>query len=183
MNVHIETERLLIRELRKTDLNGMFDLDSDPEVHKYLGNKPIQTKDQAMEVIDYIRKQYDQHGIGRLAVIDRKTEDFIGWGGLKYEQKLRKEFSYYDLGYRIRKKYWGKGIATEIGAASIKYGFTTLKLKEICAAADVDNLASNRILKKIGLDFIETFEFEGTLCNWYKIERTKWSNQNNVHVK
>ena len=183
MNVHIETERLLIRELRKTDLNGMFDLDSDPEVHKYLGNKPIQTKDQAMEVIDYIRKQYDQHGIGRLAVIDRKTEDFIGWGGLKYEQKLRKEFSYYDLGYRIRKKYWGKGIATEIGAASIKYGFTTLKLKEICAAADVDNLASNRVLRKIGLDFIETFEFEGTLCNWYKIESTKWLNQNNVDVK
>jgi len=183
MNVHIETERLLIRELRRTDLNGMFDLDSDPEVHKYLGNKPVQTKDQTLEVIDFIRKQYDEHGIGRLAVIDRKTRDFIGWGGLKYEQIVRKEFSYYDLGYRIRKKYWGKGIATEIGAASLKYGFTALKLKEICAAADVDNLASNRILKKIGLDFIETFEFEGTLCNWYKIERTEWLNQNNVDVK
>jgi len=93
---------------------------------------------------------------------------------LKYEKELRKDLNYYDLGYRLKRKYWGKGIATETALESLKYGFTVLNLKEICAAADVENIASNLILQKIGLKFIENFEFDGAKCNWYKIEKTDW---------
>lgn len=174
MKIHIETERLIIRDLEKFDAKGIFDLDSDPEVHKYLGKNPINTIEEAQEVINFIRKQYVKNEIGRWAVIDKKTNDFIGWTGLKYEQKLRKNFSYYDLGYRIRKKYWGKGIATETAIESLKYGFTKLNLSEICAAADVNNIASNKVLRKIGLKFIETFDFDGASHNWYKINKLEW---------
>ncbi|MDC1259519.1 GNAT family N-acetyltransferase [Flavobacteriaceae bacterium] len=155
MKVHIETERLLIRDLEEYDAKGIFQLDSDPDVHEFLGKNPINTIDEAKQVIDFIRNQYVDNGIGRWAIIDKKTDDFIGWTGLKYEQGLRVDFSYYDLGYRLRKKYWGKGIATESAIQSLKYGFEKLDLKEICAAADVDHLVSNKILKKIGLKFIE----------------------------
>ena len=54
-------------------------------------------------MISFIRAQYVKNGIGRWAIIDKNTEDFIGWTGLKYEQNLRKEFNYYDLGYRLKK--------------------------------------------------------------------------------
>ena len=155
MKVHIETERLLIRDLEEYDAKGIFQLDSDPDVHEFLGKNPINTIDEAKQVIDFIRNQYVNNGIGRWAIIDKKTDDFIGWTGLKYEQGLRVDFSYYDLGYRLRKKYWGKGIATESAIQSLKYGFEKLDLKEIGAAADVDHLVSNKILKKIGLKFIE----------------------------
>jgi ribosomal-protein-alanine N-acetyltransferase len=155
MKVHIETERLLIRDLEEYDAKGIFQLDSDPDVHEFLGKNPINTIDEAKQVIDFIRNQYVDNGIGRWAIIDKKTDDFIGWTGLKYEQGLRVDFSYYDLGYRLRKKYWGKGIATESAIQSLKYGFEKLDLKEIGAAADVDHLVSNKILKKIGLKFIE----------------------------
>jgi ribosomal-protein-alanine N-acetyltransferase len=155
MKVHIETERLLIRDLEEYDAKGIFQLDSDPDVHQFLGKNPINTIDEAKQVIDFIRNQYVYNGIGRWAIIDKKTDDFIGWTGLKYEQGLRVDFSYYDLGYRLRKKYWGKGIATESAIQSLKYGFEKLDLKEIGAAADVDHLVSNKILKKIGLKFIE----------------------------
>ncbi|WP_103070386.1 GNAT family N-acetyltransferase [Aquimarina sediminis] len=174
MKIHIETERLIIRDLEKYDAQGIFDLDSDPEVHEFLGNNPIKTIDEAHNVIDLIRKQYTEYGIGRWAVIDKKTEDFIGWTGLKYEQRVRKDFSYYDLGYRLRKKYWGKGIATETAIESLTYGFNTLNLKEICAAADIKHLASNKVLKKVGLNFIETFDFEEEPHNWYKITKPEW---------
>ncbi|MEZ7925092.1 MAG: GNAT family N-acetyltransferase [Flavobacteriales bacterium] len=174
MKVHIETERLIIRDLELYDARGIFELDSDPEVHEFLGKNPIKTIDEAKQVIDFIRAQYIRNGIGRWAIIDKKTEDFIGWTGLKYEQGLRKDFSYYDLGYRLKKKYWGNGIATETAIETLKYGFEKLNLKEVGAAADINHLASNKILKKIGLKLIETFDYEGIPHNWYNIQKTEW---------
>ncbi len=174
MKIHIETERLIIRDLEEYDAKGIFLLDSDPDVHEYLGKKPIKTIKEAKQVIDFIRDQYIKNGIGRWAIIDKKTGDFIGWTGLKYEQGLRKDFSYYDLGYRLIKKYWGNGIATETAVESLKYGFEKLDLKEIGAAADINHLASNKILKKIGLKFIETFDFEDVSHNWYNIKKSEW---------
>ncbi len=175
MKIHIETKRLLIRDLEKFDAKGIFDLDSDPEVHKYLGKKPIKTIREAEEIINFIRSQYRDNGIGRWAVIDKKTNDFIGWTGLKYEQQLRDNISYYDLGYRLRKKYWGNGIATETAIESLKYGFNELDVNEICAAADLGNIASNKVLRKIGLRFIETIDVDGVPHNWYKISKSEWT--------
>jgi [ribosomal protein S5]-alanine N-acetyltransferase len=165
----IETKRFLLRELLESDATGMFALDSDPEVHRYLGNNPQTDINQARKVISIIRKQYTDFGIGRWAVIDRLTQEFVGWAGLKYEQNGRENYKYYDLGYRLRRKYWGKGIATEVGQTWVKYGFEKLGLEEICAAAHVENLASNKVLIKCGLNFIETFEYEDITCSWYSI--------------
>lgn len=177
MKVHLETERFILREIRQTDAQGIFELDSDPAVHEFLGKNPIKTIEEAKQVVEYIRAQYDKNGIGRLAIIDKVTHDFIGWTGLKLEDLVRKEFTYYDLGYRLKQNYWGKGIATETAVASLKHGFETLGLKEIGAAADVDHLASNSILKKIGMKMIETFEYEGVECNWYSIKLNEWQKQ------
>ncbi len=174
MNIHIETKRLLLRDIEITDAQGIFELDSDPDVHEFLGNKPISTFEEAQNVISYIRNQYKEHGIGRWAVIDKATGDFIGWSGLKYEKVVRKEFNYYDIGYRIKKKYWGKGIATETALESLKYGFQKLNLEEIGAAAAVNHLVSTKILTKIGLKFIETFDFDGKPHNWYKLSKSEW---------
>ena len=113
MKVHIETERLIIRDIEEYDVEGIFKLDSDPEVHEFLGKNPIKTMKEAEEIIVYIRGQYEKNGIGRWAIIDKNTEDFIGWTGLKYEQQIRNSFNYYDLGYRLRKKY-KKGILMKL---------------------------------------------------------------------
>lgn len=174
MKIHIETERLIIRDLEAFDAKGIFELDSDPKVHEFLGKNPIKTIKEAEGVINGIKQHYLENGIGRWAIVDKKTNDFIGWTGLKYEQKLRENFSYYDLGYRLRSKYWGKGIATEAAIECLKYGFDTLNLDEICAAVNINNLASNKILRKIGLRFIETFEYGGITCKWYKIKKLEW---------
>ncbi len=95
-----------------------------------------------------ILDQYKKFGLGRLPVVLKDTNEFIGWSGLKYEQNLRKEFNYYDLDYRFKQQYWGKGYTTETAFASLDYGFNDLKLQEINATAAIDNVASNSILKK-----------------------------------
>lgn len=174
MKIFIETERLILREIVEADLEGMYALDADPDVHTYLGNQPIRTREQAKHIIRHIRQQYVDNGIGRWAIIDKKTNDFIGWSGLKYETGLRSSLNYYDLGYRLRKEYWGKGIATETAIESIRYGFTKMNLKEIGAAANIHHVASNKILKKVGLKFIDTFEYDGEPHNWYNLKRSDW---------
>ncbi|MEN8250852.1 MAG: GNAT family N-acetyltransferase [Bacteroidota bacterium] len=174
MKIHIETGRLIIRDIEKYDAQGMFELDSDPDVHTYIGNETIKTLDEAKSIIDNIRKQYVKYGIGRWAIVEKSTDEFIGWTGLKYEQELREDRYYYDLGYRLKKKYWGKGIGTETAIESLKFGFTKLGLDEIDGAAHIDNIASNKILKKVGLRFIETFKFDGSQLNWYELKKSEW---------
>ncbi|MBU2929602.1 GNAT family N-acetyltransferase [Winogradskyella psychrotolerans] len=167
---NIVTKRLILRPITAQDVEDFFELDSNPKVHLFLGNTPVKTKEASEAMIADILQQYKTHGIGRLAMIEKRTHKFIGWSGLKYEKHLRKEFNYYDLGYRLKEHYWGKGYATEAAIASLNYGFKDLKLKTIGAAADCNHIASNRILKKIGMQPSGTFTFEGDLCNWYEMK-------------
>ncbi|WP_452226537.1 GNAT family N-acetyltransferase [Lacinutrix cladophorae] len=174
MQFHIETKRLLLRELRLTDLDGMFALDSDPDVHKYLGNKPVKTIDESKKILESVLAQYKERGIGRFAVIEKASGDFVGWSGLRLntEYNMNGFTKYYDVGYRLIKQYWGKGYATESGKAAIDYAFKVLKLSEIYATTEIGNQASHNALLKIGLHYIEDFYFEQEQMNlrWYKLE-------------
>lgn len=167
MSTKLETKRLKLRPIAEADAQDFFELDSNPEVHKFLGNNPVSSIEQSKAMITAILEQYKTFGLGRLAIVLKDTNEFIGWAGVKFEQNLRKEFDYYDIGYRLKQQFWGKGYATEAALASLDYGFNQLQLKEICAAADLDHIASNAILKKIGMQPSGTFEYEGSLCNWY----------------
>ncbi len=178
MKVFIETERLILREILPTDVDGMYELDSDPEVHTYLGKKPISNKDQIIDVINFIRQQYIDNGIGRWAIIDKISNEFIGWTGLKYVTETTNNYkNYYDLGYRLNKKYWGKGIATEAALASLEYAFNKLSSNEVYAMTDCENIGSNNVLKKVGLKFIEIFDLDGINHNWYKINKAEFENK------
>ena len=175
MKIFAETERMILREILPTDVDGMYKLDSDPEVHKYLGNKPVSNKAQTIDIINSIRQQYVDNGIGRWAIIDKNSNEFVGWTGLKFiTENINNHENFYDIGFRLIKKYWGKGIATETAFASLDYAFNALEMKEIYAIAECENIGSNNILKKVGLKLIETFDLEGIKHNWYKIEKTNY---------
>jgi RimJ/RimL family protein N-acetyltransferase len=175
MNPIIETERLFIREILPTDVNGFYALDSDPKVHRYLGNNPVTDKSQVVEIINSVRQQYVDFGIGRWAIIDKKTNDFIGWTGLKFVTNLtNNHINFYDIGYRLKRKYWGQGIATETAVACLAYAFDNLNLEVVYASASIENIASNTILKKIGLNFIETYYYKDIKCNWYRIMKSEY---------
>ena len=175
MKIFIETERLILREIVPQDENNIFNLDSDPEVHRYLGNKLVSSIEQCRDVILFIRQQYIDNNIGRWAVIEKETGSFIGWSGLKLVKTMvNNQTNYYDLGYRFIKRFWGKGYATETAKASLEYGFNILKLNEIYGMADCQNIASNSVLKKVGMNFIEIFEYEGAPHTCYKLTNDEW---------
>lgn len=175
MKVHIETDRLLMRDLMDEDVNGMFAMDSDAEVHTFLGNRPISTLEEAQKMIDSIKQQYIENGIGRWAVVEKESGNFIGWSGFKLiTDVIDGRSNFYDLGYRFIKQYWGKGYATETAIASLNHGFSKLDYEEICGMADVNHIASNAILQKIGLVKRNEFTFDGSLHNFYSLKKAKW---------
>ncbi len=175
MKIYLETERLILREILPTDVDGMFELDANPIVHQYLGKKPVKTKLEAKNVIQFIRKQYKERGIGRFAAIEKSSGNFIGWSGLKLnldeKEELNGKRDFYDIGYRFIPRFWGKGYATETSLAVLDYGFNTLNIKTIFGAAEIENIASNKILQKIGLHFINEFYFENVKVNWYELKK------------
>jgi ribosomal-protein-alanine N-acetyltransferase len=171
MKVIFETERLIFREIAEADDSDMYELDADPEVQRYLGNKPITTLQEAQQNIAFIRNQYAENGIGRWAVVEKGTNSFIGWAGFKLIRvETNRRINYYDLGYRLMPRYWGKGYATEIAKSCVSYGFQTMKLGKITAIADANNRASQAVLEKAGFNLLEQFSYEGLPHFWFEIE-------------
>lgn len=171
MRTSIETERLLMREFIDTDDIGMFALDSNPEVHRYLGNDPVKDIAKSREIISAIQRQYIDNGIGRWAVILKETGEFIGWCGLKVEKNTNGHERFYDLGYRFIPKFWGKGYGYESAKAFVDFGFNEMKLDKICACFEHGNTGSQRIMEKCGFHFVNDFTGDdGAHCSWYEID-------------
>lgn len=177
--VFIETSRLILREIVTEDVDRIFLLDSNPEVMKYIGVKPVTKLEESEETINKIRKQYQENGIARWAVIEKESNLLIGWSGLKLLTEPINGFkNVYELGYRFLPEFWGKGYATEAGKAVLDYGFNEINLEVIYACADIENLDSNKILKdKLGFESHGTFvdPLDNATCFWYELKKEKYS--------
>jgi [ribosomal protein S5]-alanine N-acetyltransferase len=172
MQFVLETPRLLLRPMLDTDDQGMFDLDSRPEVLRYLGIPPFTNIAQSQALIHHVQKQYAEHGIGRFAVEWKATGEFVGWAGLKFNtEPLNGQVNYYDLGYRLLPKFWGLGIATEASIASLDLAFGQLNAPCVFAGVLPDNLASVKVLEKLGLQFVNQFELLNLNWHWYVLEK------------
>ncbi len=171
MNIKFESERLLYRPIEISDANALFELDSNPNVHQYLGNNPVTSIDEVLGYINSIQQQYITNGIGRFAAVLKETNEVIGWAGIKFiTEPENNHVNFYDLGYRLQEKHWRKGYALEAAKAWLDYGFNEMKIQKMYASAHVDNLGSNIILQRIGMVQNGQFYYEDLLCNWYELE-------------
>ena len=150
MHIIFQTPRLILRQFTEADTPLILGLNSDPEIVKYVHEPTLKTIEEAKKILlDIILPQY-KNNLGRWAIHTKDNMDFIGWCGLKY----RPELDEIDLGYRLMQKAWGKGFATEAAQHSLEHGFNQLNLKLITGRAHIENLASIKVLEKIGMDFI-----------------------------
>ncbi|MEO6833504.1 MAG: GNAT family N-acetyltransferase [Chitinophagaceae bacterium] len=168
MPFEIETPRLLIRTLQLSDEAGMFEMDSDPEVHRFLGNKFYKTSAESRANIELVRQQYLDNGIGRWAVIEKETGEFVGWTGFKLmREKVNGYINYYDFGYRQKRSMWRKGYGYEAGHAALEYGLEKLGLRDVFAMTQTGNAASRRLLEKLGFQFVELFAYD-SFPSWHE---------------
>lgn len=181
-DIVLESERLLIRPFQLEDLEAMYELNSNPIVQKYTGDKLIHTIDEARNVLEnVVLKDYKDYGYGRLAVIYKPDNKLIGFTGIKYLPEAGGES---DLGYRFLPEYWGKGIATESSRMSLKFAFEKLKLKKIIGFTEVENIASTTVLKKMGFRITKIDFYPGeenipgkNLINWFELTKEDYEKQ------
>jgi ribosomal-protein-alanine N-acetyltransferase len=170
MKNQIETERLLLREFLESDLENLFEMESNPNVHIFVGKKPLKQIDEARAYIQIIQQQYKDFGTGRWAVVLKETGEFIGWSGIKFITKeINNHKDFYEIGYRFNEKHWGKGYATESGKAFMDHAFNNMKVDAVYAYADEGNDNSRKILEKLGLHYVNTFEYEDETEVWYEM--------------
>lgn len=160
----LHTPRLLLRPFTLGDVESNYRINQDPEVTRYTHDGGVKTLDQMREIIDTkVLGDYQRHGYGRFAVEWKKTNEFIGFCGLKYLPKHNEV----DIGYRFSRKFWGMGIATESAKPCMKFGFTTLGLHRIVGFVIPENIASIRVLCKLGMKYETDIMEDGVIAKRY----------------
>lgn len=146
--ISLQTTRLLLRPFNENDLNNLIELDQDPEVMKYLGNQitPIEKIKEGLSVLIERQPRWKTYGTWCADLLS--TGENIGWFTLKPVPAINNE---YEIGYRLKKKFWGYGYATEGSEFLIEYGFKQLHLPKIIGLTDPHNKASQHVLQKCGL--------------------------------
>jgi ribosomal-protein-alanine N-acetyltransferase len=143
----IETQRLLLRMFRPEDLDELARMFSDPDVIRYVGDGQPVNREGADKALQSIIKHWQTHGFGRWAAVDKQTKEFVGFGG------LRSLFGTPEVVYHLATAHWGKGLATELGRASLRFGFEDRQFDRIVAIAKPLNTASVHVMEKLGMHF------------------------------
>lgn len=167
--LHLLTPRLYLRPFAESDADGFYQLNANPEVLQFTGDRPFPDIAAALSFIQGY-DHYQNYGYGRWAVIFRQTNSFIGFCGLKFHP----EGQCTDLGFRFMQEYWGRGLATEAALACVKHAFTRLALPSLVGRVRQENQASIRVLEKIGMKRIRTFDFDGKPGYWYELDAQDW---------
>jgi RimJ/RimL family protein N-acetyltransferase len=168
MNPYLETPRLLLREFTEDDAGLLVELDSDPAVMRYLG-PALHDREAYRERIATVYRGYyaGGRGVGVWAGVLKADRAFLGWfclrPALDYRFAREAEFAADDLelGYRLRRAAWGQGYATEASRALVEKGFRELGAGRIVATALTGNVASTRVMEKVGLRRVGEFAIPG----------------------
>lgn len=171
---------MVLRRVTEADVDNLFRLNSDPEVMRYLtGGAPTTRETIRDEIIAFLLDSYQRFGgLGLWAADDRSSGEFLGW----FHLRPRRTDGAIDLGYRLRRKTWGQGLATEGSRALVDKGFGELGMDRIVAETMTVNGASRRVMEKCGMKLARTYPWtEGTPiegsehgCVEYELTRADW---------
>jgi RimJ/RimL family protein N-acetyltransferase len=172
----VETARLLLRMFCPDDLDSFAALVADPDVVRYVGNGAPITREEAEVALQSIIRHWDNHGFGRWAVIDKETRAFAGYGG------LRSLMGTPEVVYHFAKANWGRGLATELARASLRFGFEEHRFESIVAIAKPENTASIHVMEKAGLHYEMHTAYYNIDCIQYRISRAEFEPDNAPYI-
>jgi RimJ/RimL family protein N-acetyltransferase len=167
MKIILETERLLLREFCKEDFDELYRMNRDPEIMKFVGDGSTRNHQEQIDELERLIQNYSKRpGLGIWATTLRENGTFVGASGVVYYDNTPE----IEIGYRMLKEHWNKGYATEASKVLLKYGFENLALKKMVSSAHVDNVASRRVMEKIGLKFMDFRFHYGCKQAYYELQ-------------
>ena len=137
---------------------------------RYIGSGSL-TREQSKEQVSRFVRHWDERGFGLWAVEYRASGEFVGFVGLAHQGEWTEGEHKTEVGWRLDRACWGKGLATEGAVASVCHGFEEIGLERIIRPA---NLASRRVAEKAGLTLRGETRWRGNDVVWYAIDRHEW---------
>lgn len=163
----IETARLRLRLVTTDNVDDMHRLLIDPDVRKYLCDDKVMPREQVASMVDQSLASFETKDFGLWAAFPHEEDTLIGFGGFWFFFEPPE----LQLIYAVAPTHWGKGLATEIARAMMRYGFEELSLDCIIASADAPNLASLRVMEKAGMTFEKQACINGQELMYYAIAK------------
>ena len=178
----IETDRLILRQWKDSDRKPFAELNSDAEVMKHFPN--ILDESGSKQLVERLKAHIDEKGWGFWAVELKDTKDFIGLVGINSPSDNLPFIPSIEVGWRLSRKFWGRGYATEAAKASLKFAFENLAADEIVSFTTVQNKPSQSVMKRIGMVNVqENFQHPSVAVGsrhrehvLFKITKEEWLN-------
>lgn len=169
----LTTARLTLRPFAEADVDPLHRILQEEGILRYFPKPEPPERERVERLIAHHLAHWQEHGYGRWAVEPRAESRLIGWCGLEYLPETGET----EVGYLLSKAFWGRGLATEGARASVQYGFEHLGLETIVGITHPDNIASQRVLEKLGLSFTNCARYYGMDCFRYAVERSAFETQ------
>jgi [ribosomal protein S5]-alanine N-acetyltransferase len=165
----IETARLELRPMSQEDAEELHEVYSDPSTFRYISRGPSESIEETRARIAEKMRHQEEHGFAMWAVCERASGRVVGDCGLQ----LLEGGPQVELGYRLARPVRGRGLATEAGRACLVAGFDDLELDRIVAVAHPENVASRRVMKKLGMTLMGLGNHYGADTVLYAITRAQ----------
>ena len=173
----LETERLTLRPWTRDDLDVYAEIFSNDDVMRFSFTRRGLTRQESESHLERMVRHFEKNGFGYWAVIPKDVGRIVGYTGLQVPWWFRDLLPAIELGYRYHPDFWKRGYATEAGAAALGFGFEQLSLDEIIAIYEPANVASGRVMERLGMRFVRdvTHPVERDLLRIYAIDKESWT--------
>jgi RimJ/RimL family protein N-acetyltransferase len=173
----LATDRLLLVPFADDHVDGLSALNSDPEVMRYISGRP-ETRDETLSIVERVKQRWVEFGYSWWSFIDRDSGEIVGAGAL---QNLRRAATAapdpdcpLEIGWRLRRDCWHRGLATEAARAMADFAFDTLRAEELYAVCHPENAASARVMTRLGMQDIGLQTWYGKSLSTYHIRAGQW---------
>jgi len=171
-----ETERLIVRTLTLGDVPALSTILSDPEVMKH-SVRGVCDEAATRKFVEWCLGCYESHGVGPWALVDKKDSALIGFCGVGPEQVA--DVEEINLGYRLAKRYWNQGLASEAARAALCYAFGMRRVQSVVVIIEPEHIASLKVAEKAGFSSFDILEFHGRPVRLYRLTAEQWETLHN----
>ncbi len=172
------TERLGLRRWIDSDTEPFAKMNMDKKMMKYFPGTLSYSETQ--DFVNRITSHFDKYNFGLYAVEEKSTKEFIGFTGFSIPTFEASFMPCVEIGWRYKKEFWGKGLATEAAKTCLTYGFEALHFDKVVSFTSALNINSEKVMKRIGMTFIGYFDHpkidkNNPLCQHvlYQVENEK----------
>jgi RimJ/RimL family protein N-acetyltransferase len=167
----LETARLRLEPMADLHLDGLYAMNRDPDVMRYITGQP-ETRKATLAMIRRVERRWETWGFGWWSLFEKQSGQLIGAAGIQYlglDPANRHE-----IGWRLRRDKWGQGFASEAARRIASFAFDQLGAPVLCAICHPDNLDSSRLMQKLGMVYQGQEEWHGAMVSVHQVTADEW---------